>query len=125
MMPSSIPAGLPTRSHENCVPFGWEISTWPFFASAFVTVRPDLRDVRRTGDEHIAGCLRDRLPLMAPDLCELRFRQGLHGPPVGVFVLEQQHRSRAGGPRLIDDLCRDRKSMVPTLDDNVLLRLNV
>ena len=86
---------------------------------------PDLRDVRGTGDEHIAVCLRDRLPFMAPDLSELRFRQGLHGPPVGVFVLEQQHRSRAGGPRLIDDLCRDRKSMVPTLDDHVLLRLNV
>src|SRR5213078_755781 len=86
---------------------------------------PDLRDVGGTGDEHVAVRLPDRLPFMAPDLSELRFRQCLHGPPVGVLVLEEQHRSRARGPGLVDDLRRDRKSMIPTLDDDVLLRLNV
>src|SRR5207249_10574981 len=73
---------------------------------------PDLRDVGGTGDEQVAVRLPDRLPFMAPDLYEFRFRQCLHGPPVGVLVLEEQLLSRARGPGLLDVLRSDRKSMI-------------
>src|SRR5207247_4619749 len=78
-----------------------------------------------TIDVHLSICYTGHLPLTAPVLSYLRFRHRLHGPPLGVLVLEEQHRSRARFPGLVDDLGRDRKSMIPTLDDDVLLRLNV
>src|SRR6266508_4152239 len=86
---------------------------------------PDLRDVRGARDEDVAVRLAHRLPLVAPHLSELRFRERLDGPPIGVLVLEDEHRTRAGRTYLVDDFGRDREPVVPRFYDHVLFRLDL
>src|SRR3972149_3989044 len=85
-------------------------------------VLPVPRDVRRPGDEDVHVGLRKGGPLGLRDLAQLPGREGLHGPPVRLLVLEEEHGPRADGPDLVDELLPEAEPVVPGLDDHVLFR---